>query len=205
MDKHAPLDFDISVAADKKRRQRGRRSASGAVETSSRECEHPGCSRKGKFRAPKSPYKLDEFHWFCREHARKYNLQWDYFKRQSEEQIEESLRSERDRSKRKNADEHRAWQRHGVTDPLEILGDKGTLSKASYGTTGRRLSPEERRALKILDADHSWDRSKIKERYSSLVKYLHPDLNAGDRSEEGRLNEVKWAWEQIKSSSNFRD
>ena len=30
-------------------------------------------------------------------------------------------------------------------------------------------------------------------------------MNAGDRSDEDRLQEVVWAWEQIKDSRSFRD
>ncbi len=74
----SPFDFDISVTADKKRRARGR-GFSGAVETSSRQCEKPGCARPGKYRAPKSPDNLDDFHWFCLDHVREYNLQWNFF------------------------------------------------------------------------------------------------------------------------------
>ena len=36
------FDYDVSVSADKQRRQR-RRGMSGAFETSTRRCEHPGC------------------------------------------------------------------------------------------------------------------------------------------------------------------
>jgi len=30
-------------------------------------------------------------------------------------------------------------------------------------------------------------------------------MNGGDRSDEDRLQEVVWAWDQIKDSRNFRD
>ena len=60
MTRRSPFDFDISVAADKKRRARGR-GISGAVETSDRVCERPGCGKPGKFRAPKSPGQSRRF------------------------------------------------------------------------------------------------------------------------------------------------
>jgi hypothetical protein len=37
------------------------------------------------------------------------------------------------------------------------------------------------------------------------VKDLHPDMNGGDRRQEGRLRRVLWAWEQIKGERAFRD
>jgi len=38
-----------------------------------------------------------------------------------------------------------------------------------------------------------------------LVKVLHPDMNGGDRSDEDRLQEVVWAWEQIRVSKSFKN
>ena len=34
---------------------------------------------------------------------------------------------------------------------------------------------------------------------------MHPDMNGGNRDDEERLQEVVWAWDQIKDSRNFRD
>jgi len=55
MAKNDPFGFDMSVSASKKKNPRGRRGMSGAFETSTRVCDHPGCEEAGKYRAPKSP------------------------------------------------------------------------------------------------------------------------------------------------------
>ena len=60
-----PFGFDLRVSSDKKKRTRGKRGMSGAFETSTRECEHPGCTEQGQYRAPKSPVVLDDYYWFC--------------------------------------------------------------------------------------------------------------------------------------------
>ncbi len=82
-----PFGFDISVSSDKKKRQRTRRGMSGAFETSTRACEHPGCQETGQYRAPKSPDDLEEFYWFCKDHVREYNLKWNFFHGQTEEEV----------------------------------------------------------------------------------------------------------------------
>ena len=84
------LDYDISVSADKKRRSK-RGSASGGFESSVRTCEVEGCSKEAKYRAPKSPKDLDNFHWFCLKHVKEYNTRWNYFKNHSEEEFEKEL------------------------------------------------------------------------------------------------------------------
>ena len=61
MSKSDPFGFDLRVSSDKKKRQRGRRGMSGAFETSTRACEHPGCEEAGQYRAPKSPDSLEDY------------------------------------------------------------------------------------------------------------------------------------------------
>ncbi|MFN3936130.1 MAG: DnaJ domain-containing protein [Gemmobacter sp.] len=208
MSKGSPFDFDIRVSADKKRRARGRRGMSGAVEDANHVCSAPGCDAPGQYRAPRSPDHLDDYIWFCRDHVREYNLRWNFFQGQTEEEFQRFLDRDRvwgrpTRPFSAAADEGRAWARLGVNDPLEILGDKGTRSGPAQPL--RKLPPTERRALDILDARDSWSRAEIRKQYKSLVKDLHPDLNGGNRADEDRLQEVVWAWEQLKDSRNFRD
>ena len=208
----SPFDFDISVRADKKRRARTR-GGSGAVHSSSRACEKPGCESPGKYRAPKSPDNLDEFHWFCLEHVREYNLKWNFFQNHSEEELEKQFAADRvwerpTRPFKKGPEGHpegRAWQRLGVDDPMEILGDKGTMNPPQGGQALRRLPPKERQAVTILDVSDTASKAEIRRQYKLLVKELHPDMNGGRRDDEDRLAEVVWAWDQIKDSRSFRD
>ena len=79
MSKNDPFGFDISAAKDKKRKTKGRRGMSGAFETSTRTCEREGCDEPGQYRAPKNPRNLDDYFWFCKEHVRDYNANWNYF------------------------------------------------------------------------------------------------------------------------------
>lgn len=208
MTKSDPFDFDISAASDKKRRLKGKRGMSGASETSTRGCDHKGCDQSGQYRAPKSPDSLDDYFWFCRDHAREYNLKWNFFHGTSEEEFEKFIDKDRVWGREtkpfgKLGSEDRAWQRLGVEDPMEILGANATLNPGR--SMGRKLPPTERRALDILEARDSWTKPEIRKLYKSLVKDLHPDMNGGDRSDEERLQEVVWAWDQIKESRNFRD
>ncbi len=199
------FQFDMSAAKDKKRRRRNRQGMSGAVETSTRICEHPSCNRVGKYRAPKAPGGTGEFHWFCRQHVRQYNSQWDFFKISEGESTDDPTDSGDGQSpeERREQREQLAWQRLGIKDPFEILGESGTRSGHAH-VASARLSRNERRALNILDAKDGWGKKELRRQYRSLVKDLHPDMNGGDRSEEDRLKEVVWAWDQLKASSNIK-
>jgi hypothetical protein len=204
-----PFGFDLSVSKDKKKRSRGRRGMSGAFETSTRVCEHPGCEDTGQYRAPKSPDDLDEFYWFCKTHVREYNLKWNFFQGQTEEEFAEQVDKDRvwERETKPFAakgDEARAWSRLGVDDPHQILGSNATRNPGRSITGTRKLPPTERRALDILESKDHWTKAEIRKSYKALIKVLHPDMNGGDRGHEEQLGEVVWAWDQIKESRNFQ-
>ena len=212
MDRKPLFDFDIRASADKKKRARARRGMSGAWETSVRQCEHPGCDEAGQYRCPKSPDQLNLYLWFCKDHAREYNLKWNYFEGQTEAEMMDAM--ERDRiwgratKPMGTRDERLAWERLGIEDPHQVLGDNATRNPGKRPTGSgatRKLPPTERKALEILDARDTWTRAEIRKQYKSLVKDLHPDRNAGARADEERLQEVVWAWDQIKDSRNFQD
>jgi hypothetical protein len=207
-----PFEFDISASADKKRRKTGRRGFSGAFETSTKGCEYPGCQQAGAYRAPKSPDVLDEYFWFCKDHVREYNLKWNFFNGTSDEEFQKFLEKDRvwgrETKPFSQKDDGRAWQRLGVDDPMSLLGPNATQNPgraAPASTATRKLPPSERKALEVLDARDSWTKSEIRKQYKSLVKDLHPDMNGGDRRDEDRLQEVVWAWDQIKDSRYFRE
>lgn len=203
-----PFGFDISASSGKKRRGRGRRRMSGAFETSQRSCDHAGCDMAGQYRAPKSPDQMDEYYWFCKEHAREYNLKWNFFDDQNEEDYMKRVDGDRvwGRGTRPiSSDEQRAWARLGVDDPHQVLGANATRNPGHRPGGNRRLPPKERRALEILDAPHAVTKVEVRGKYKALIKTLHPDMNDGNRADEERLQEVVWAWDQIKGSRNFRD
>ncbi len=207
MTKPDPFGFDMSVSSAKKKATRTRRGMSGASDTSTRECEHEGCSEPGKFRAPRAPDVLDEYKWFCKDHVREYNLKWNFFSNTTEAEMNAQMSKDKvwERETRSFSDpEARAWARLGIEDPHQVLGANATKNPGKAMTGSRRLPPTERRAIEILEAKDNWTKAEVRKAYKSLIKILHPDMNGGDRSQEDQLQEVVWAWDQIKDSRNFK-
>ena len=215
MNRRTPLEFDISVSADKKRRSKSRGS-SGAFESSSHVCEAPGCEHTGKYRAPKSPKNVDEFHWFCLKHVKEYNQKWNFFEDHSPEELEKQFKADRVWERKtapfkENSDEKsvqpegRAWTRLGLEDPYDILSSGNNSAGLNTKYSGKRLPASERKALEIMGVKDNMSKSEIRKIYKELVKDLHPDRNSGSRADEERLSEVVWAWEQLKSSRSFNE
>jgi len=207
MSKNDPFGFDLSVSSAKKKNPRGRRGMSGESETSQRICEHEGCNEPGKFRAPKAPDVLDDYYWFCKDHVREYNLKWNFFDGTTEAEMNAQMSKDKvwDRQTRAFTDpEARAWARLGIEDPHQVLGGNATQNPGKSGPAKRKLPPTERRAMEILEAEDHWSKAEIRKAYKALIKVLHPDINGGDRSQEEQLQQVVWAWDQIKQSRNFK-
>ncbi|MBY6058349.1 J domain-containing protein [Leisingera daeponensis] len=207
MTKSDPFGFDMSVRSAKKKNPRGRRAATGASETSQRVCDKDGCQEAGKFRAPKAPDVLDDFYWFCQEHVREYNNQWNFFEGTTEAELNAQRSKDKvwERETKPLGDpEARAWARLGIEDPHQVLGANATQNPGRAAKAGRRLPPTERRAIEILEAKDDWSKADIRKAYKKLIKVLHPDMNGGDRSQEEQLQEVRWAWDQIKDSRSFK-
>jgi DnaJ-class molecular chaperone len=55
-------------------------------------------------------------------------------------------------------------------------------------------------ALQTLGLDEEATAETIKARYKKLVKELHPDVNAGDRSREARLRDVIAAYHTLRKA-----
>ena len=50
-------------------------------------CDHPGCTKAGTCRAPKTR-DLKEYWMFCKEHAAEYNKNWNYYANMTPDEID---------------------------------------------------------------------------------------------------------------------
>jgi len=169
-------------------------------------CQFPGCSQAGDFRAPMGRFREGEYFCFCLDHVREYNGTYNYFNGMSEEAFA--------RFQRDSAVGHRpTWKvgalcgRTGLWSAAEILRrprtgfsvDETTVPRGSCERSQPRWGVAALKALNQLGLDDSVDMTAIKTRYKDLVKRLHPDANAGDRSNENRLQEIIRAYHYLKS------
>jgi DnaJ domain len=169
-------------------------------------CQFPGCSEAGEFLAPMGRFREGQYFCFCLAHVREYNAAYNYFSGMSEEAFA--------RFQRDSVVGHRPTWRMGVFRGSSGRCDAGgTLRRPDTGfglghVPFPRDSSEDRRprwgvaalkALYQLGLDDTVDMTAVKARYKDLVKRLHPDANAGDRSNENRLQEIIRAYKYLKS------
>lgn len=168
-------------------------------------CQHPGCRRKGEFRAPKGRDHEGEFYLFCLEHVKEYNQSYNYFAGMTDAAVQ---------SYQKDAlTGHRPTWNISVTGAglgAESKVDAATLLRAKLDRLRRareaaaeaRVRPVGKAALKALEAlglDDKADKSTVRRRFKELAKRLHPDLNEGDRSREEKLRAIIDAYNYLKT------
>jgi len=152
-------------------------------------CDAPGCREAGEHRAPKSRDERPEYYWFCMDHVREYNKQWNYFEGMNEEEII----AFQDDARRG----HRPTWNHQVRPTLE---DK-LFQAASFFFffQQQQKAPQEKatplsRALDVMGLERNVTLTDVKSRYKILVKRYHPDHHQGDREAEERFKCVTEAY-----------
>jgi hypothetical protein len=190
----------------------------GRVESTGRKCEAPGCREAGEFRAPgRRPRGFDgpgEWRWFCLQHVREFNAGYDWFEGMSAEEI---LRAQspiagwqtESRVFRPTAGVHDTPRWADFADPLDAIGARArgirerAEGRARSAAMDARFSREETQALEVMGLGSDTDRTRLRRRYSELVRRYHPDRNGGDRAHEAQLTAVVDAYQLLRKSTAF--
>lgn len=182
-----------------------------ALKPGERPCDHADCRRAASSRAPKSRDLMHEHYWFCQQHAAEYNRSWNFFAGMSEGEIrrrqqEELFTGGRPTwemkagkfSREAAAFSAKVGQGQGYRDPFGMFGGAGAT--AAPEKPGRAMGKIERNALAELDLDENAEGPAIRQRYTELVRRLHPDSNGGDRAGEQRLQKVIKAYKSLRKA-----
>ncbi len=169
-----------------------------------RTCDHPDCGEKGEFRAPKSRASLEDYYWFCLEHVRAYNAQWDYYKGMNALEIENALRFQAVWERpswpfAQNTKNHDRKAKSAFRHFWEE--DDNEEAEAMHARAASKSDPRfkaELEALRELGLFPPVDFAVIKKRYRALVKRHHPDVKKGDEAEE-KIKRLNAAFTLLKS------
>ena len=173
---------------------------------------HPDCDEPGEFRAPGNRSSgfdgPGEWRWFCLDHVRAFNSRYDWFDGMSADEIYAAQapgagwRTESP-SFRPNAGIGGVPRWADFDDPLEAIaaranGIKSRVRREAELALDGRFSREEAAALETMGLGADIDRTKLRRRYSDLVRRYHPDRNGGDRRHESKLTRVVEAYQLLR-------
>ncbi len=169
-------------------------------------CDVPGCDGVGEHPAPKSRDRLRDYYWFCLDHVRQYNSNWNYYAGMDEDQIEAHLRHDTTwRRPTWGFGTRRRYVRPGIKDEFGLFDGpdpEHTAERARHGPDAHDKPPpgtlSRRAALAELGLEDPATETEVKARYKALVKRHHPDANGGSRAAEERFKRINQAYTTLR-------
>jgi len=178
--------------------------------TVTKTCDISGCSERGDFKAPKSRDALKSYYWFCLEHVREYNQNWDFFKGMSQAEIERSMSKtavwDRPtwRSTQAGYNEEKirktVYERFTSGDNFFFQMGRDESNKEEAHINLGSIPHPAVEALAVMDLQPPVDWEEVKARYKTLAKRYHPDTNNADKQAEEQLKKINLAYSILKLS-----
>ncbi|WP_455476974.1 J domain-containing protein [Bartonella sp. B41] len=183
------------------------------AESQVQKCQWEGCDKAGTHKAPAGRNYEGKYLYFCIDHVRAYNKNFNYFSGLSDKDIanfqKDALTGHRptwptdfSNCASKKTATHYAKIRSGTAAYQNRMRDPFTLftQRNSTKAFSRRLKPLEAKAFDTLGLQANASAEDIKMKYKELVKKHHPDSNGGNRSSEERFRDVLHAYNLLKKS-----
>ncbi len=163
------------------------------------QCDHPGCTAKGEYRAPKDR-RLKEYYWFCLKHVQEYNAKWNYY-------ADETWAEEDEKIKRKMHFQYGFGSKvqyqfgYDLWDEAAFFdsGYNNQNSNYEYSRDGIYFTIEERQCIRTLEMSvRDITPQSLKKQYKALAKKYHPDLNKEDAQAEEKFKQISAAYQRLK-------
>lgn len=196
--------FDSIRISSNKKQQAG---------SEARQCQWEGCEKTGAHKAPAGRNHEGQYLYFCIDHVRAYNKNFNYFSGLSDKDIakfqKDALTGHRptwptdfSNGEAKKTAATYAKIRSGTAAYQNRIRDPFSLftQRPSTNRFARKLKPLEAKAFDTLGLQANASAEDIKMRYKELVKKHHPDSNGGNRSSEERFRDVLHAYNLLKKS-----
>jgi hypothetical protein len=140
---------------------------------------------------------LRDYHWFCLDHVRIYNLAWNYYAGMTEAEVEADIR-------RDTVWQRPSWPLGAATagPSAFTIGDIAdafgffTASADERSQAPSRNGPEAK-ALAVLGLTEPITVDAVKARYKQLAKRYHPDANGGDTASEAKFRDINLAYKTL--------
>lgn len=183
----------------------------------SKTCYADGCNKEGVHKAPKRGVlshikKPDTWHWFCLEHVRSYNSEWNYFADMSQDEILDEWY--RDITWQRPSWPIGSWysnraiymeQNFSNRDKQQRLFDDpfGLFEENEWGQykADSSIPPHtpEAEAVILLELSTPFDGLQLQAAYRKMVKKYHPDLHQGSLQAEEKIKQINQAYALLKS------
>ena len=164
-------------------------------------CDWDDCKELGEYKAPIERDNSKKFRMLCLKHIREFNKNWNYFSGMDDNQILNFLKSD--------MTWHKPTQSFSSSDNFFKVLWNNTLKdefdnrkiKSDFNYMRQfKFDHKDIKAFEILGLSVGMKWMKIQEKFKTLVKKFHPDMNLGNKKYEEKLKLITLAYTQLKNT-----
>ncbi len=164
-------------------------------------CDWNNCKELGEYKAPIERDNSKKFRMLCLKHIREFNKNWNYFSGMDDNQILNFLKSD--------MTWHKPTQSFSSSDNFFKVLWNNTLKdefdnrkiKSDFNYMRQfKFDHKDIKAFEILGLSVGMKWMKIQEKFKTLVKKFHPDMNLGNKKYEEKLKLITLAYTQLKNT-----
>ena len=164
-------------------------------------CDWNNCKELGEYKAPVERDNSKKFRMLCLKHVKEFNKNWNYFSGMNDNQIMNFLKSD--------MTWHKPTQSFSSSDNFFKVLWNNTLKdefdnkkiKSDFNYMRQfKFDHKDIKAFEILGLSVGMKWMKIHEKFKTLVKKFHPDINLGNKKYEEKLKLITLAYTQLKKT-----
>ncbi len=164
-------------------------------------CDWNNCKELGEYKAPIERDNSKKFRMLCLKHVKEFNKNWNYFSGMNDNQIISFLKSD--------MTWHKPTQSFSSSDNFFKILWNNTLKdeydkkkiKSEYNYMRQfKFDHKDIKAFEILGLTVGMKWIKVQEKFKTLVKRFHPDMNSGNKKYEEKLKLITLAYTQLKTT-----
>jgi len=164
-------------------------------------CDWNNCFDTGEYKAPIEKDNSKRYRLLCLAHVKEFNKNWNYFKGMDDEQVFDFLKSD--------MTWHKPTQSFSSYSPRSLVLWNNTLKdefdktklRGEYNHMNQfKFDANDIKAFSILGISVGQKWEQIQDKFKTLVKKFHPDINLGNKEYEEKLKLITLAYTQLKNT-----
>ena len=164
-------------------------------------CDWNNCLEIAEYKAPIEKDNSKKYRLLCLNHVKQFNKNWNYFSGMNDDQIFSFLKSDMvwhkpTQSFSSSDNFFKVLWNNALKDEL----DRSKLKSQFDHMNQFSFDSNDIKAFSILGVSIGLKWEKIQDKFKTLVKKFHPDINLGNKKYEEKLKLITLAYTQLKNT-----
>ena len=164
-------------------------------------CDWNNCLEIAEYKAPIEKDNSKKYRLLCLNHVKQFNKNWNYFSGMNDDQIFSFLKSDMvwhkpTQSFSSSDNFFKVLWNNALKDELDRSKLKSQFDHMNQFT----FDSNDIKAFSILGVSIGLKWEKIQNKFKTLVKKFHPDINLGNKKYEEKLKLITLAYTQLKNT-----